>query len=452
MLLLAMPMEFIQKMMYNPMMTLDGFATKKEISDAAKQLPLDYVDMVKPSAYNYIEKGKGLHAIYNTLYCSMALLNDEELAVLEKRQQGEEKLLREFYAAGFFVPEDVDEFSKFQAYKKVYRKFVIKESGLGLTIATTTKCNARCAYCFESSAGRADMAPGVEEQIIEFVDNRIGENKELDITWFGGEPLLNTGLIDRLSSYFLGKGYKLNARIVTNGSLLTEKMLKESFPKWHIRYMQVTLDGTAENYARIKNYLAPELGNLDRVLKNIDLAGENKINVSIRLNVNKENIEDLLVLAEQLEKRYRGSKYVSWYVAPLTGTEADYDTDEELIGMMERFAKFQAGQMKVKNMRNMPRVEYCMAEMPSGYCFDVNGDIKICWEDFTFSDNAIGNIKDFDPKTDKRNEQSQLQPKCEKCVWLPPCGGGCIARRSRGGYECHSVRLGIILKLRKFIK
>ena len=452
MLLLAVPTEVVQKLMYNPMMTLDGFAKKKEIFDAAKQLPLNYADRVKPSMYNYIEKGKGLHAICNTLYCSMALLNDEELAVLEKRQQGEEKLLREFYAAGFFVPEDVDEFSKLQAYKKVYRKFVVNESGLGLTIATTTKCNARCAYCFESSADRADMAPGVEEQIIEFVDNHIGENKELDITWFGGEPLLNTGLIDRLSSYFLAKEYKLNTRIVTNGSLLTEKMLKESFPKWHIRNMQVTLDGTAENYARIKNYLAPELGNLDRVLKNIDLAGENKIKVSIRLNVNKENIEDLLILAEQLEKRYRGSKYVSWYASPLVGTEADYVTDEELIGMMERFAKLHPGQLKDWKMRSLPRVEYCMAEMPSGYCFDVNGDIKICWEDFTFSGNAIGNIKDFDPKTDKRNEQSQLQPKCEKCVWLPQCGGGCIARRSKGNYACQFGRLKIISQLRKMIK
>lgn len=452
MLLLAVPTEVVQKLMYNPMMTLDGFVKKKEIFDAAKQLPLNYADRVKPSMYNCVEKGKGLHVVYNTLYCSMALLNDEELAVLEKRQQGEEKLLREFYAAGFFVPEDVDEFSKLQAYKKVYRKFVIKESGLGLTIATTTKCNARCAYCFENSAGRADMVPGVEEKIMEFVDGHIGENKMLDITWFGGEPLLNTGLIDRLSSYFLGKGYKLNARIVTNGSLLTEKMLKESFPKWHIKEMQVTLDGTAENYARIKNYLAPELGNLDRVLKNIDLAGENKIGVGIRLNVNKENIDDLLILAEQLGKRYKGNKYVKWYAAPLTGTDADYATDEELIGMMERFAKLHPGQLKDWKMRSLPRVEFCMAEMPSGYCFDVNGDIKICWEDFTFSGNAIGNIKDFDPKTDKRNEQSQLQLKCEKCVWLPQCGGGCMARRRRGGYECHFGRLGIILKLRKFIK
>lgn len=452
MLLLAVPTEVVQKLIYNPMMALDGFAKKKEIFDAAKLLPLNYADRVKPSMYNYIEKGKGLHVVYNTLYCSMALLNDEELAVLEKRQQGEEKLLREFYAAGFFVPEDVDEFSKLQAYKKVYRKFVIKESGLGLTIATTTKCNARCAYCFENGEGRADMAPGVEEKIIEFVDNHIGENKELDITWFGGEPLLNTGLIDRLSSYFLAKEYKLNARIVTNGSLLTEKMLKESFPKWHIRNMQVTLDGTAENYARIKNYLAPELGNLDRVLKNIDLAGENKIKVSIRLNVNKENIEDLLVLAEQLEKRYQVSKYVSWYASPLVGTEADYATDEELIGMMERFAKLHPGQLKDWMMRSLPRVEFCMVEMPSGYCFDVNGDIKICWEDFTFSGNAIGNIKDFDPKTDKRNEQSQLQQKCEKCVWLPQCGGGCMARRSKGNYACQFERLKIISQLRKFIK
>ena len=229
-------------------------------------------------------------------------------------------------------------------------------------------------------------------------------------------------------------------------------MLKTDFPKWKIKNMQITLDGTAKNYAKIKNYIAPELGNLDRILHNIDLAEKYKVKTNIRLNVNKKNVRDLLLLAKQLDKRYEKSEYIKWYMAPLSGTDADYATEKEILYITEKFMALNPKQISIKNRRGLPRIESCMAEMPRGYCIDVNGDLKICWEDFTFSGNDIGNIYKFCSNKDKRNKQSKLQEKCEKCLWLPMCGGGCMAKRSKNALDCPPAKFTMIASLRQLIK
>ncbi|MBQ0108124.1 MAG: 4Fe-4S cluster-binding domain-containing protein [Phascolarctobacterium sp.] len=327
-----------------------------------------------------------------------------------------------------------------------------KSNVLKLIIATTTKCNARCDYCFECNDARSDMTPEVEENITKFIDKRIGTNKKLSISWFGGEPLLNTGLMDRISQYCFSKNYKLDAILVTNVSLLNEEMLRDSFPKWKIRNIDITLDGTAQEYARIKNYLAPELGNLDRILNNIELASKYKIHVRIRLNVNKKNAEDLLILVEQLKQRFDGNQYVTWYMAPLLNTGADFDTEEEWIAILEKYISLSPYKMSLSYSKMLPKIEYCLAERSRSYGIDVNGDIKICGTHFTDNSKTIGNIQNFDSRRDMRRKYPQLFPKCQRCCWLPMCGGGCITRHIHNAIACTPKKYFLIATLRQLTK
>jgi len=71
---------------------------------------------------------------------------------------------------------------------------------LALTILPTLECNLRCSYCYQDKK-KTFMTIGTEKKIEEFVSNWFEENdtKILDITWFGGEPLLALGTICRLS-------------------------------------------------------------------------------------------------------------------------------------------------------------------------------------------------------------------------------------------------------------
>ncbi len=452
MLILSTPVEMVQKFMYNPMLEAEHFVTRAKATTAIKKLPLIFTKNLKPSVFNYGEHRRNFHAVHNTLYCSTALLSDREWEILQQPTKGDEATLQKLFNGGFLVPKRVNEFSKLQKFKTKFFRFIKQDSILKLVIATTTKCNARCRYCFECDGSRKDMGPGVEENITKFIDKHIRKNKEVYISWFGGEPLLNTGLIDRVSRHCLAKGYILNAAIVTNGSLLNEELLKTSFPKWKIHNIDTTLDGTADNYAKIKNYLAPELGNLDRILNNIELAAKYKIRVRVRLNVNKKNAEDLLALAEQLKKRFAGNKYVVWYMEPLLDSGADIDTEEEWIGIIEKFLAFTPGEMNLNYSRMLPKIDYCLAQRSSSFGIDVDGDIKICGTHFTHSDKSIGNIQNFDSRKDKRRKYPEVLPKCQNCTWLPICGGGCITRHIRNALACSPKKYSLIAALRRLVK
>lgn len=453
MLILSTPVGLVQKFMYNPMLKPEQLTTQEKAAVAIKNLPLTYTKNLCPSLFNYAEHGNNIHAIHNTLFCSTVLLNDKEWELLQAPEKGgDEETLRKLYNAGFLVPKRINEFAKLEKFKRKFFRFLKQNSILKLVIATTTKCNARCDYCFECNTARSDMTPKVEKDITKFIDKRIGKNRKLSIAWFGGEPLLNTGLIDRISQYCSAKKYELNAILVTNGSLLNEEMLRDSFPKWKTRNIDITLDGTAQEYARIKNYLAPELGNLERILSNIELATKYKIHVRIRLNVNKKNADDLLILTEQLKQRFEGNKYVTWYMAPLLNTGADFATEEEWITLLEKYISLSPYKMNLSYSRMLPKIGYCLAERSYSYGIDVNGDIKICGTHFTDNSKSIGNIQNFDCRKDKRRRYPKLLPKCEKCCWLPICDGGCVTRHIHNAMACTPKKYFLIATLRQLIR
>lgn len=66
-----------------------------------------------------------------------------------------------------------------------------------------------------------------------------------------------------------------------------------------IESIQITLDGTKTVYEATKNYI--DINNaFEKILANIFLLTKNDIHVSIRMNVSRNNIEDLKLLCRQL--------------------------------------------------------------------------------------------------------------------------------------------------------
>ena len=75
------------------------------------------------------------------------------------------------------------------------------DSRLILTINPTLACNFACPYCFEKQHPDIFMNGTIENKIINFINLHKGA-KILDVTWFGGEPLL---AFDRIVSSNLKK-------------------------------------------------------------------------------------------------------------------------------------------------------------------------------------------------------------------------------------------------------
>ncbi len=145
-----------------------------------------------------------------------------------------------FEKKGFLVDPGVDEDALMAGEVEKKRGSLEKGSRVGVVqLVLTNLCNFKCEYCFindiysskeraRSMAARGNRmmtgenARAYLEQVIRIVKNNGGQS--LSVQFFGGEPLLNPGVIKYVLHHFgrgEGHGVAIGYSIVTNGSLVT---------------------------------------------------------------------------------------------------------------------------------------------------------------------------------------------------------------------------------------
>ena len=128
------------------------------------------------------------------------------------------------------------------------------------------------------------MTAETEKAMISFVTSisKKFNAKRIAIAWFGGEPLLEKELIRRVSHQIIDEVgvNNYNASITTNGSLIDDDTI-ELFKECKITSVQITLDGTEEQYNLIKNYVNPQKFNYQTVITNIERCCKNGIFVRL---------------------------------------------------------------------------------------------------------------------------------------------------------------------------
>ena len=103
-------------------------------------------------------------------------------------------------------------------------------AGLSLMVLLNLDCNFACPYCYEGDMkGNHYMSDEVADRLIDFIKERFTDDKKsLIIDFYGGEPLLSTGLIKRISqelkSLTKARGGSYNFTLVTNGSLFSRQV------------------------------------------------------------------------------------------------------------------------------------------------------------------------------------------------------------------------------------
>ena len=223
------------------------------------------------------------------------------------------------------IPIDFDES---EIANKVYLKRITPPSLPtyeyinGYVILTTTSCNARCFYCYESNLNKTEtMTKETAENLIQFmIKHRFG-NQPLSIQWFGGEPLLNQRIIDYIVDRLNELEIPFTSTMISNAFLLNEETI-EKLEKWKLKSIQVTLDGINDDYNKAKNYVYTDVDAYLTVINNIhNLLEKTNVSVSIRINANTDNINNLYEDIKFLKEEFKDylNKKLSIYVAPLFG-------------------------------------------------------------------------------------------------------------------------------------
>ena len=327
----------------------------------------------------------------------------------------------------FFVENEFDEIHFSRKLQQLTATMVLSGGSINsFTIFTTTHCNARCFYCYERGIRRFTMTEQTAEATADFIIRSCG-GQRVSLHWFGGEPLMNRSVISVICRRLSAAGIQYSSKMITNGYLFDEAVIDEAKQLWHLKRVHITLDGTKEVYQRTKAYENGDSQAFERVLRHIDALSEHQILVEIRLNLNRDNADDIMQLCDLLGRRYGGRRGISVGVVLLR----QYQDDVHLFPTQElAVAHYKAVQQKLKSLGLLHvsglkpsfRCNACMADSDRCVAVYPDGTLGKCEH---FDENEIiGSI--YDNKRDHALIQSWKKRKpdaalCEDCPIYPQC-------------------------------
>ncbi len=145
-------------------------------------------------------------------------------------------------------------------YQPMAGQLKAKTSGVikALCLHVAHTCNLNCSYCFASQGkyhgDRAIMSFEVGKQALDFLVEHSGTRKNLEVDFFGGEPLMNFQVVKDLVAYARSiekeKGKHFRFTLTTNGVLVDEDVI--DFANRECHNVVLSLDGRKEIHDRFR--------------------------------------------------------------------------------------------------------------------------------------------------------------------------------------------------------
>lgn len=342
----------------------------------------------------------------------------------------------------FVVPEDTNDKQCADLVKWVLSaRLKQKQDIVSYTIFPTTDCNARCFYCYELGRSRIPMSRETALKAVQYIKNHCG-GKKISISWFGGEPLYNQMAIDTICTGLREEGIAYSSTMTTNAYLFDADTVKKAAEFWNVQRVQITLDGTEAVYNRVKAFVSPADNPYQRVLHNIEMLLDASVSVTIRMNMDLHNAENLILLAQELAQRFGHRKNIGAYVRHLfKGNEslADAHTAEEWELRDEYMRRIeekldQVGMIPRIGVSTKMRFNHCMADSGNAVTILPDGNVGVC-EHFSETE-FVGHLDRDDLDVSVLNSWKEKTPpiaECVACFHYPDC---VMLKKCPNGNKC----------------
>lgn len=414
-----------------------GYSIVMDVNSGAVHVVDDLVYQLVPLLEPLVKEKKDKGEILDFVKAQQLPYTEEETA-----EAVDEILL--LAQEGQLYTEDIYE-NYIDSFKN--RETVVK----ALCLHIAHDCNLACRYCFaeegEYHGRRAIMSYEVGKKALDFLVANSGNRTNLEVDFFGGEPLMNWEVVKQLVAY--GRSLeeehhkKFRFTITTNGVLLNDEILE--FVNKEMGNMVLSIDGRKEVHDRMRPHRGGQ-GSYDEIVPKFKKAAESRgqMNYYVRgtyTHYNTDFAKDVLHLADL------GFKQIS--VEPVVAPETeDYAIrEEDLPQLLAQYDELAEEMIKRRKEGNGFNFFHFMIDLEGGPCVAKRlsgcgsgteylavtpwGDLYPCHQFVGNEDFLMGNVDEGVLRTDIRDEFKQCnvyaKEKCKDCFAKFYCSGGCAA-------------------------
>lgn len=352
--------------------------------------------------------------------------------------------IKELVKAGQLFTKDVYE-EYIGEVKK--RKTVVK----ALCIHIAHDCNLACKYCFaeegEYHGRRALMSYEVGKKALDFLIANSGNRKNLEVDFFGGEPLMNWQVVKDLVAYgreqekIHNKNFRFT--LTTNGVLLNDEV--QEFVNKEMDNVVLSLDGRKEVNDKMRPFRNGK-GSYDLIVPKFQKLADsrNQQKYYIRGTFTRDNLDfskDVLHFADL------GFEQIS--IEPVVGEETDFYSirEEDLPQIFEEYDTLAKEMIEREREGKGFTFFHFMIDLDGGPCVAKRlsgcgsgteylavtpwGDLYPCHQFVGEEDFLMGNVDEGITKPEIADEfrgcSVYSKEKCKNCFAKFYCSGGCMA-------------------------
>lgn len=344
----------------------------------------------------------------------------------------------------------------------IYRKYIFdfkkrKTVVKALCLHIAHDCNLACQYCFaeegEYHGRRALMSYEVGKQALDFLIANSGNRVNLEVDFFGGEPLMNWNVVKQLVEYGRSREAECNKKfrftLTTNGVLLNDEIME--FCNKEMSNVVLSLDGRREVNDRMRPFRNGK-GSYDLIVPKFQEFAKRRGSKSyyIRGTFTRNNLDfsnDVLHFADL--------GFDNMSIEPVVSAPEDpYSIrEEDLPQILEEYDKLAVEYIKRKKEGRGFTFFHFMLDLEQGPCVAKRlsgcgsgteylavtpwGDLYPCHQFVGNEEFLLGNVYDGVTNTAVRDEfklcNVYAKEKCTKCFAKYYCSGGCAAN----SYQFH---------------
>lgn len=418
------------------------------------------IHQYKNNGYNIIldVNSGSVHVVDDVAYDVIGMYEEKDQAAITKQ-------ICEKYKDTGITPDELqelyEELEEMRADGTLFTEDTYKEGVIdfkqrqtvvkALCLHIAHACNLSCRYCFagegEYRGDRSLMSYETGKKALDFLVANSGSRKNLEVDFFGGEPLMNFEVVKKLVAY----GRSLEAAndkhfrftLTTNGVLLDDEIIE--FANQEMDNIVLSIDGRKEVHDRMRPNKNGD-GSYDLILDKFKkvAASRNQTRYYVRgtfTHYNLDFVEDVLHLADE------GFEQIS--VEPVVaGPEEPYAIrEEDILVICEGYDRLAKEMIRREKEGKGFNFFHYMIDLSGGPCVYKRlsgcgsgteylavtpwGDLYPCHQFVGNEDFLLGNVDDGIVNNQVRDEfklcNVYAKEACRNCFARFYCSGGCAA-------------------------